>query len=381
MTKPDTPDTDDNQVEQEQPFISHLIELRDRLIRVCIVVLVFFVGLYFVRNQLYHMLAEPLLSHLPKGGSLIATEPTGTFIAPLKLALALSVFAAMPYILHQLWSFVAPGLYRHERRMVLPLLVSSVALFYLGMTFAYFVVFPLVFGFFTSVAPQGVAVMTDITKYLNFVLKMFFAFGVAFEVPIATILLVWMGVTTPEGLKAKRPYVIVGVFIIGAVLTPPDIISQSMLAIPMWLLFEAGVFFSKMFVRKDEEEKDNGESEDEHYQPLSDEEMEAELDAAERTESALNEAASEASPPADETPDSAANPQDGPAVADDAANTRPGHHGTEDNGAGDQGPGSEGTDDNTATDPSPGTQAGGEKPDEEPDGSDAGGPAPHKPQH
>ncbi len=286
MSKQDIPDTD-AQVEQEQPFISHLVELRDRLLRVSVVVLAFFLGLYFVRNQLYHMLAEPLLSHLPKGGSLIATEPTGTFFAPLKLALALSVFAAIPYILHQAWAFIAPGLYRHERRLVLPLLISSVALFYLGMAFAYFVVFPLVFGFFTSVAPQGVAVMTDISKYLDFVLKMFFAFGVAFEVPIATILLVWMGITTPESLGAKRPYVIVGVFVIGAVLTPPDIISQSLLAIPMWILFEAGVFFSRMFVRKEDEEQSD-QSEDEAYAPLTEEEMEAELDAAERAEAELD---------------------------------------------------------------------------------------------
>ncbi len=289
MTKQDIPDTGE-QVEQELPFITHLIELRDRLLHIAVVVLVLFVGLYFVRNQLYHMLAEPLLSHLPKGGTLIATEPTGTFLAPLKLALAVAVFAAIPYILYQSWAFIAPGLYRHERRMVFPLLISSVVLFYLGMAFAYFVVFPLVFGFFTSVAPQGVAVMTDISKYLNFVLKMFFAFGTAFEVPIATILLVWMGITTPESLSAKRPYIIVAVFIIAAVLTPPDIVSQSILAIPMWFLFEAGLFFSRMFVRKDDnEDEEAGEHEDDAHQPLTETQMEGELDAAEQAETALDD--------------------------------------------------------------------------------------------
>jgi len=236
--------------DNEQPFMSHLVELRDRLLRCVMVVLVVMVALLPFANDLYTFIAEPLLKHLPAGTSMIATEVASPFLTPFKLALVLAIFASLPFIFYQIWAFVAPGLYQHERRMVLPLVVSSTFLFYLGMVFAYFVVFPLVFGFFTSTAPEGVAVMTDIARYLDFVLKLFFAFGVAFEVPIATIVLVSMGVTTPEALVAKRPYVIIIAFVVGMLLTPPDVISQTLLALPMWVLFEIGIFFSRAIVRR-----------------------------------------------------------------------------------------------------------------------------------
>jgi len=180
---------------------------------------------------------------------MIATEVASPFLTPFKLTLVLAIFISIPFILHQLWSFIAPGLYGNEKRIAMPLLVSSVLLFYGGIAFAFYVVFPLVFGFFTSAAPEGVTVMTDINRYLDFVLKLFFAFGIAFEIPIATVLLVWTGATTIENLRRKRPYVIVGCFIVGMLLTPPDVISQMLLAIPMWILFEAGILFALM-IRK-----------------------------------------------------------------------------------------------------------------------------------
>lgn len=245
-----------NATEVEQPFVSHLIELRDRILRAVLVVLAVFLGLFYFANDIYALLAEPLLSHLPAGGSMIATDVASPFLTPLKLTLVTAIFVAIPYLLYQMWAFIAPGLYSHERRLIVPLLLSSTLLFYAGMAFAYFVVFPLVFGFFTAAAPEGVAVMTDINKYLDFVLTLFFAFGVAFEVPIATILLVWMGVVTPAALVAKRPYIIVGAFVIGMLLTPPDIFSQTLLAVPMWILFEIGVFFSRFYVREASAEDD-----------------------------------------------------------------------------------------------------------------------------
>jgi len=251
---PDKPDQDGAdgpvQAHGEMTFVEHLVELRDRLLRVVLAVLCFLVVLFPFANDLYAILAEPLLRHLPEGTSMIATQVASPFLTPFKLSIVLSIFLAMPVVLYQVWSFVAPGLYKHERRLILPLLVTSSILFYLGMAFAYFVVFPLMFAFFQAVAPEGVAIMTDITAYLDFVLKLFFAFGIAFEVPIATILLVWTGFTTPAALAAKRPYIIVGAFVLGMMLTPPDIISQTLLALPMWLLFEVGVIFSKMYVRK-----------------------------------------------------------------------------------------------------------------------------------
>lgn len=289
------PDIPSPSPEEEQPFVSHLMELRDRLLRMVVSVLLIFLGLAWFAQDLYTLLAEPLLSHLPHGSSMIAIDPATPFFTPFKLTLILSFFLAIPYVLYQVWAFIAPGLYRHERKLVLPLLVSSTALYYAGMAFAYFVVLPLVFRFITATAPEGVAVMTDISRYLDFVLAIFFAFGVAFEVPVATILLVWAGITTPEGLKEKRSYVIVGCFVIAAVLTPPDIISQFLLAIPMWLLFEAGVWLSRFYVRKDDEEASarsgqlvaqGAAAAEPRYRPMTPEEMEAELEAIEREEKA-----------------------------------------------------------------------------------------------
>lgn len=274
-------DNQDSSQDVEQPFISHLMELRDRLLRIVLAILVVFVVLMPFANKLFTWLAGPLTRVLPDDSSLIAIEVASPFLIPFKLALVSSIFIAMPFILYQLWAFIAPGLYRHERRLALPLVVSSSVLFYAGAAFAYYVVFPLVFAFLTGIAPQGVEVMTDIGKYLDFVLTLFFAFGFAFEIPVATFVLVWMGITTPEALVAKRPYVIVGVFVIGMLLTPPDVISQTLLALPMWLLFELGIFFSRRFVkeRQDREEGDG-------QTPMSDEDMEAELDRIEREEGA-----------------------------------------------------------------------------------------------
>jgi sec-independent protein translocase protein TatC len=249
MTANQTPDA-------EAPFISHLVELRDRVLRMVLAILVVFIGLFPFANDIYTFIAGPLMAVLPEGTSMIATQVASPFLTPFKLSLVAAVFLTMPYLLHQLWAFVAPGLYRHERRLALPLLASSIFLFYAGVAFAYFVVFPLVFAFLTSVAPEGVAVMTDISAYLDFVLTLFFAFGFAFEIPIATILLVWAGMTTPEALRRKRPYVIVGAFVAGMLLTPPDVISQTLLALPMWVLFELGLIFAKIFARKEPTDDD-----------------------------------------------------------------------------------------------------------------------------
>lgn len=234
----------------EQPFLGHLIELRNRLLKVVLSVLGIFLVLAAYANEIYSFLAGPLLKHLPANSTMIAIDVASPFLTPFKLALVVSIFAAVPVILYQFWAFVAPGMYKHERRLVFPLLLASTALFYIGVAFAYFVVFPLMFAFLTTTAPVGVAVMTDISKYLDFVLTLFFAFGVCFEVPIFTIVLVWSGVVSPQSLAEKRPYVIVAAFVIGAVFTPPDPISQTLLAVPMWLLFELGLLFSRFFVRK-----------------------------------------------------------------------------------------------------------------------------------
>lgn len=233
-------------VDQPLPLITHLTELRDKLLRALLAVLLFFIGLFPFANDIYTFVSEPLRALLPDGASMIATEVASPFLTPFKLTFVAAIFLAMPYALYQAWSFIAPGMYRHEKRLAIPLLASSIVLFYAGVAFAYFLVFPLIFGFFTSVAPQGITIMTDINSYLNFVLKLFFAFGLAFEIPIAVILLIWAGITTPEALAAKRRYVIVGCFIVGMVLTPPDVFSQTLLAVPMWLLFEAGVFFGRL---------------------------------------------------------------------------------------------------------------------------------------
>ncbi|HSJ48316.1 MAG TPA: twin-arginine translocase subunit TatC [Gammaproteobacteria bacterium] len=262
----------------EQPFMSHLMELRDRVLRMVLAVLVAFLLLMPFANQLFSLLAGPLTAHLPAGSSMIAIEVASPFLIPFKLALVMAIFLAMPFILYQVWGFVAPGLYRHERSKVMPLLVSSTLLFYAGAAFAYFVVFPLVFAFLTGTAPEGVSVMTDIGKYLDFVLTLFFAFGVAFEVPIATILLVWSGTVTPATLRKQRPYVIVGAFVIGMLLTPPDVISQTLLALPMWLLYEVGIVMSRYFVREPAAEEEVAGTD------LSPDDMDAELDRIEAEE-------------------------------------------------------------------------------------------------
>lgn len=239
---------------QQLPLISHLLELRTKLLKaIGSVLLVFIITVYWA-NDIYHYVALPLMKSLPETGSMIATDVAAPFFAPFKLTLVLSFFVAIPYVLFQIWSFVAPGLYKHEKRLVMPLLASSTLLFYLGIAFAYYVVFPVVFGFFTSVVPEGVQVATDISSYLSFILKLFFAFGLAFEIPVAVVLLCWAGVTTPDELRQKRPYIVVGAFVIGMILTPPDIISQTMLAIPMLLLFEGGLLAAKMYTPKDDEE-------------------------------------------------------------------------------------------------------------------------------
>ncbi|ACL71320.1 Sec-independent protein translocase, TatC subunit [Thioalkalivibrio sulfidiphilus HL-EbGr7] len=246
----------------EGTLLSHLFELRNRLLRMVLAILVVFLALFPFANQIYTALADPLMVHLPEGSSMIAIEVAAPFLIPFKLVLLLAVVLTIPYLLYQLWGFVAPGLYKHEKRLAAPLVISSTLLFYTGMAFAYFVVFPLIFAFFTSTAPEGVAVMTDIARYLDFVIMLFLAFGIAFEMPIATILLVSLGVTTPEKLAQKRPYVIIGVFVIGMVLTPPDIISQTLLALPMWLLFEIGLLLSRIMQRRRAREAaETGESE------------------------------------------------------------------------------------------------------------------------
>lgn len=229
-----------------QPFMEHLIEFRDRVLRSVAAVLVIFAGLFSFSNELYMYISEPIREFLPASSTMIATEVASPFLTPFKLTLVLSVFAAMPYILYQAWAFLAPGLYQREKKIVIPLFISSVLLFYAGMAFAYYVVFPLVFLFFTSIAPEGISVMPDIRSYLDFVLKLFFAFGLSFEIPIAVVILSWMGVVEPDNLAKKRPYVFVLCFVLGMLLTPPDIISQTLLAIPMWLLFEVGILFGRL---------------------------------------------------------------------------------------------------------------------------------------
>ena len=237
-------------VEDTQPLISHLIELRKRLLNCIVAVLVIFLALIYFANDIYHAVASPLINQMPAGASMIATDVASPFFTPIKLTMIVSVFLAVPVILYQVWAFVAPALYRHERKLVMPLLFSSTLLFYVGVAFAYFIVFPLAFGFFAKTAPQGVTIATDITNYLDFVMTLFMAFGVAFEVPVAIVLLCWTGITNPDDLKKKRPYILVGAFVVGMLLTPPDVFSQTLLAIPMYCLFEVGVFFSRYYVGK-----------------------------------------------------------------------------------------------------------------------------------
>jgi len=246
--------SEQNTTEQESSFVSHLIELRTRLIHALVGMLVIFLPLAPFANDIYSLLAQPLLVHMPEGTSMVAIEVISPFLTPLKLTLMLSVFISIPWIFYQIWLFVAPGLYQHEQRIAVPLVAAGTGLFYMGMLFAYFIVMPLIFQFLTATAPEGVAVMTDISQYLDFVLTLFFAFGVAFQIPIATFLLVKTGMSTPQKLAEKRSYIIVGAFVVGMILTPPDVISQTLLAVPMWLLFEVGLIMSKKFIIQTEDE-------------------------------------------------------------------------------------------------------------------------------
>lgn len=229
-----------------QPLVAHLTELRSRLLRCLLVVALILVSLLYFSNDIYAFFSEPLRKLLPAGSTMIATDVTSTFFAPFKLTLVASLLITMPYLLYQIWSFIAPGLYKHEKYFAIPLFVSSIVLFYAGMAFAYYVAFPLIFGFFSHIAPVGVSYTPDISKFLDVALKLLFAFGFIFEIPIATVLLVWSGITSVEALRKKRPYVIVGCFVAGALLAPPDVLSQTLMALPMWILFEAGILTSQL---------------------------------------------------------------------------------------------------------------------------------------
>lgn len=230
-----------------QPLIGHLVELRTRLLRCIICILLVLAGLLYFSNDIYHIVANPLISQLPKGSSMIATDIAAPFFTPIKLTAVVAIFVSIPYLLYQVWGFIAPALYQHEKRLIMPLIVSSTVLFYIGIAFAYFAVFPLAFYFFIHTAPIDVAINTDITKYLDFVMTLFIVFGFAFEVPVAIILLCWTGVTSPKSLRKKRPYIIVGVFAVAMFVTPPDVFSQILLAVPICLLFEIGTFFARFY--------------------------------------------------------------------------------------------------------------------------------------
>lgn len=241
LTGPDAPETGG----EEQTLISHLVELRSRLLRAVIAILLVFLALFPFANRIYSLVALPLIERLPAGASMVAIDVITPFFTPVKLTFFAAIFIAVPYLLYQAWAFVAPGLYRKEKRLAVPLLVSATVLFYGGAAFAYFLVMPLVFGFLTATVPEGVAMMTDISHYLDFVLVMFLAFGCCFEIPVAVVILAIIGVVTPEQLKSGRPYVIVGAFVVAAVVTPPDVLSQLLLAIPMCLLYEVGVIAAR----------------------------------------------------------------------------------------------------------------------------------------
>lgn len=299
--------------EKEQTLMDHLVELRDRLLHMVLAILIVFVALFAFSEDIFTVAARPLLDLMPAGTSMIATGVTSPFLVPFKLVLLLSVLLTIPYLLHQIWSFIAPGLYLHEKRMATPLLISSVILFYCGIAFAYFVIFPILFGFFIGIAPEGVAVMTDIGQYLDFIIAIFLAFGIAFEVPVATFLLIAAGVTSADKLAKQRPYIIIGAFVVGMLITPPDVISQSLLAVPIWLLFELGLLSSRIFLKaKAEAEAEEDvimenddftliaetstksasdypeDDHDEEGNPLSDEDMEKLLDEAEQEEQENN---------------------------------------------------------------------------------------------
>ncbi|MGI1679228.1 MAG: twin-arginine translocase subunit TatC [Cellvibrionaceae bacterium] len=250
-------DKNDNIIDDvELPLVTHLKELRDRLIKCLLAVIIIFLGLIYFANDIYSLAAAPMNAVLPEGGQMIAYEVASPFLAPFKLTLYVSFFLAMPVVLYQLWGFIAPALYKKEKRVAIPLFISSVFLFYAGVSFAYFIVFKMVFGFFATVVPDGIQLAPDINAYLSFVLKLTFAFGLAFEIPVATVLLIWAGAMSPDSLAKKRPYVFIGCFVIGMLLTPPDIISQTLLAVPMWLLFELGIFFGRWVKPMDKEERD-----------------------------------------------------------------------------------------------------------------------------
>ncbi|MBS1145869.1 MAG: Sec-independent periplasmic protein translocase [Proteobacteria bacterium] len=261
----------------EESFISHLIEMRDRLLRAVLAIVIIFVCLFPWAQDLYALLAQPMLAALPKGGQMIATDVTTPFFVPIKVTMMAAFLLALPWVFYQVWAFVAPGLYQHEKRLGAPLVIASVILFLLGMAFAYFLVFPVVFGFVVGVAPVGVAVMTDIGKYLDFVMTLFMAFGITFEVPVAVVLLVKMNMVSVAKLREIRPYVIVGAFVIGAIFTPPDIISQFMLAVPLWVLYEAGIIVAALISKpKPESESD--------YVPMSEADMDSEFDQIESSQ-------------------------------------------------------------------------------------------------
>ena len=234
---------------EEASLISHLVELRSRLVKATLAVLAVFICLVPFAQTIFRLVADPLMAKLPEGSTMIATQVASPFLTPFKTTLFVALFFAMPVVIYQLWAFVAPGLYRREKRFAIPMVASSIVLFYCGIAFAYWVVFPLMFAFFSSVTPDGVAMMTDISSYLDFILTIFFAFGIAFEVPIATVMLVATGLTNVESLKRKRPYVFLGAFVLGMLLTPPDVISQTLLAVPIYVLFEAGIFMSRLVLK------------------------------------------------------------------------------------------------------------------------------------
>ena len=235
---------------EKSSFLGHLQELRSRILKSLIVILVCFLGLIYFSNDIYLLLSEPLLSFLPSNSSMIATEVASPFLTPLKLTFYVSLLVSMPFLLNQIWRFIAPGMYENEKTLSFLIMLSSLVLFYLGVLFTYFLVLPLVFGFFTGAAPEGVLIMTDISRYLDFVLSMMFAFSFAFEIPIFIFLLIWSGISSSESLRSKRPYVIIGCFTVGMLITPPDIISQSLLDIPAWILFELGIVMAKILVEK-----------------------------------------------------------------------------------------------------------------------------------
>ena len=243
----DNPDRPEEDLE-EATLISHLVELRSRVLKAGVTVLAVFVCLVPFAQQIFTRVADPLMAKLPEGSTMIATQVASPFLTPFKTTLFVALFFAMPVVIYQVWEFVAPGLYRREKKFAVPLVVSSIVLFYCGIAFAYWVVFPLMFAFFTSVTPEGVAMMTDISSYLDFILTIFFAFGLAFEVPIATVMLVASGLTSADSLRKKRPYVFLGAFVLGMLLTPPDVISQTLLAVPVYLLYETGIFMARFAV-------------------------------------------------------------------------------------------------------------------------------------